>query len=241
MNEDTVVTALDAAIEAPDTTAPQEVVKKKVQFNPEQQEKLEKLIRAAKSEAAKQLRAEHAESLREIATLKSSLNLPSETQGQLAAMSDKLTAATAEYTRISGLTKAAAKREALQAAATAANWFDASVGAKLIEDDVVYQDGALVVVGKDGEPRLNQYGEPLSVADLARERATQHPYMIKSTFKPGVGSTMQDNRPVEDPFPLADYFGKNAFGPLAHKLAKSDPRRYAAMRRAAVLKGLLPG
>jgi hypothetical protein len=153
----------------------------------------------------------------------------------------KLLAAKQEYAHFDGLNKAEKKRQALQAAATSVNFFDAGIGATLLAAEVTFEGDALTVINPaTGEARINAQGEAMSVAELAREKSNQHPYMIRSTFRPGAGSTMQANRPVEE-FPLEDYFGKAAFGPLAHKLSKSDPIKYSAMRRAAVAKGLLPG
>ena len=242
MNEDDTVvttTAPDAVTEVLDTPAPQEA-KKKVQFSGEQQAKLEQLIRSAKSEAAKELRREHAKVLAENESLRASLHLPQETQAQLEATNAKLAEAQAEYTRVSNLTKSAAKREALQSAAQAANFFDSSVGAKLLEDEVVYQDDALVVVGKDGEPRLNQYGENFSVAELARERAAQMPWAVKSTLRPGVGSTTAAGHAPAETHSLEDFYGPKAtLGHTLHTLSKTNPRKYAELRRAAVEKGLL--
>lgn len=234
-------TAPIAVTEVLDTTAPQEVVKKKVVFDPDQQVKLEQLIRAAKSEAAKELRREHAETLRENAALRASLNLPQETQDQLAAMSDKLAQATAEYTRVDGLTKAAAKREALQAAATAANFFDVSVGGTLMAGEVTYVDDALKVIDPTtGETRLNRFGEPMTLRELATEKATKLPYMIRSTFKPGTGSVAAEGHaPVDPDAAVERLFGKTASDPAgAHRLARTNPREYQRLRKLAVEKGL---
>ena len=210
-------------------------------FDTLQQAKVTELIIKGKSEAAKELRRAHAALLAENEALKKALNLPAETEAALEATNGKLSAATQELARIEGLSKAMQKREALQAAAAAADFFDPSVGATILAGEVTFQNDALVVIDpKSGEPRINAFGQSMTVRELATEKANQHKYMVRSSFKGGVGSTLATSR-TEDPFPLEDYFGKNAFGPLAHKLSKSDPRKYAAMRRAAVAKGLLPG
>ena len=233
---DNIDTTAPAVPEVPETPQTPEVMKP---FDPKQQAKVEELIRKAKSESAKDLRATHARTLQEVEELRKSLNLPQETADLLEATNAKLLAAQQEYTRFDGLNRAQRKREALASAASSVNFFDASVGATLLAGEVTYQDDALVVINAvTGEPRLNSQGEPMTIAQLADEKANAHPYMVKSTFKAGVGSISASGH-VEDPYPMELVFGPRSDGAAAQRLMKSNPRKYAELRRAAVASGVL--
>lgn len=223
-------------LEAPETPQTPEVMKP---FDSLQQAKVEKLIRAAKSESAKDLRATHARTLQEVETLRKSLNLPQETIDHLEATNAKLLEAKQEYARFDGLNKAQKKREALQSAALSVNFYDPLVGATILAGEVTYEGDVLIVINPaTGEGRMNSQGENMTIAELAREKSSAHPYMIRSMLKGGVGSVAGSER-TEDPYPVELIFGPFSDGGVAQRLMRENPRKYATLRRTAVEKGLV--
>ena len=116
-------------VEAPEV--PQSLPEVMKPYDALQQKKLEELIIKAKRDAARELRASRDRALKENETLRASLNLPQDTIDQLEATNLKLLAAKQEYAHFDGLNKAEKKRQALQAAATSVNFFDAGIGATL--------------------------------------------------------------------------------------------------------------
>lgn len=205
-------------------------------FDPIQQAKLESLIKKAKSEAARDLRREHAILLQENAEMKASMRLPADTAEQVAAARAELSAAKQELTKIDAQTKAQNKKAALQAAAH--EFFDPQIAATCLAQYVQYQGDALVVLGKDGEPRLGSDGEAFSLKDLAEEWGNSHKYMVRSSFVGGSGS-VAGGGPRETGPKLSEIFGKDSDGAMANQLSLRNPAEYRRLRVRAVAAGLL--
>jgi hypothetical protein len=218
---------------------PQDGGKQKVTFDEKQQAKLEELLAKARSESAKALRLERDAYKAELERERAAKLLPQQEADALAETSAKLAKAREELAGIEATKLQGVKDAALRAAAEDAAAIDPAVFAQLMQNHVVFSDGAFLVVNpKNSAPRLNAHGEPMTVGELAAELAERHKYMIKGTVRGGSGSFPASGAPVES-IPLESLFGPRSDGGAANRLALRNPAEYRRLRQQAREKGLI--
>jgi len=211
----------------------------KVTFDEKQQAKLEELLAKMRHETAKTLREENAALQRELERARQAALLPQSTAEELAATSERLAAARAELQSIEQRKLDDLKLATLQAAAEAADFMDAGIGAQLMANSVQLISGEFTVVSpKNGAPRLNAHGDPMTVAELAAEIGTRHRYLVKSTLRGGSGSHVAMEPAPSGP-PIESLFGARSNGAAAQKYHREHPAEYRRLREQARQKGLL--
>jgi hypothetical protein len=228
------VTPLIAGDETPETTP-----ETRVTYTPEQQKHLEGLLKLAQNRAAKELRAELARAKEETAAKAAELSLYQQGQTpELIEARQQLAAEKAARAAAEDRQTAAEKRVLLREEAQLADIISPADAARLLGANVVHKDGRFVVVDDQGEPRVNDAGEPLQVRDLVREFAAARPYAVRSRTLPGTGSSMNSGGPVRQPVPLSRLFGPKAEGRLVFELSK-DMRAYREAKARAQAEGLI--
>lgn len=210
-------------------------------FTEAQNKKISQLIIKGKGEAARELREKYRIATYELDQLKKASLLPAESQAEVIAAREELATLKAEHSRLSAIALAASKKAALESAAKSVNFFDAQWGAVMMADSVTYQDGVLRVIDPaTGEGRLNNMGNPMSIAELARERAEQAKWAVRSDFVGGAGSIAGGGPRAETGPALEELFGPKSFGYKAEALLRRSKTEYNRRRADAVKAGLLP-
>jgi hypothetical protein len=119
-------------------------------------------------------------------------------------------------------------------------FYDSDLAAQILRASIRVVDGKPVVIDATGAPRLNSEFNPMTPAEAARELAESKKFLVRSDFKPGVGSVMSTN-PPSNSVKLEDLFGSTSNGALANRMAMSNPAEYRRKRAQAVQAGLLRG
>lgn len=226
--------AIDEVIETAEGDQQPQAKPPKVVFDgPGQQEKVEQLIRQAKSTAAKDLRAERDALKVELAAARRA-QTPQGEDNTLA-----LAEARAELASLKAEREESKVTESLRRAVSGQNFFDAELATNLLRQSAKVVDGRVVFVDSEGNERLGRDFSPLTAAEAARELADQKAWMVRGSVRGGSGSTPRisdTNKAIK----LSDYFGKNASrsGEL-HKLARFDKPKYLKLREAAHAEGLV--
>src|SRR5574343_631560 len=202
------------------------VVETKVEFTPEQQDKVNQLIKEAQGRAAKELQEKLVATASEVEQLKAKLNEASvkskepvadtELDGKLKeaqTVIEQFKAQVEQFRKLasdkeSELEKVTTKQKqtekmyALERAAGSGRFNDVSMVLKDVEDKVVYSDtyGRYVVLSAEGHPRMNAALEPMSLEEI---------------------------------------FGKDSSARKANELYAKDPAEYKRLKAQALAQGLL--
>jgi hypothetical protein len=207
----------------------------KIVFTPEQQAKVDELIRAAMGRAGNDARATAARLEAEAEVLRAEV---SRLNGDKSGLEREAKSAKDE-------TVAVRKQNTIQAAATEHNFFNPQVVTKLTEDKVKWDEGKqkFIVLGDDGTARLDPIsGDTLTVSAFLKEFGTQNSYLVRGDVKPGIGSReaqQPPHRTLGEKEKLTKYFGKGSDGKAANDLALSDPNEYKRQRHIARRLGLI--
>jgi hypothetical protein len=204
----------------------------KVVFSPEQQQKVDALIKDAMSRAGKTARAENAELKRELESLKSSAGLDTEGRAELASVKNERDILRQE--RAENITRSALR-------SVVGNFLDQELAIDLLKRSVrLTASGGLEVIDEAGNPRLNASYEPMTISELAKEEAARRPFMIKGAMRGGTGSTeAQSSTPSSDKTLVSQIFGPKSNSKLANQMSLQDPKKYARLRKIAIAEGLL--
>lgn len=207
----------------------------KITFSDAQKHKVDEIVRGAMGRAAKELRAENASLRQRLESFeKGTSGQQSDTAADLLAA--ELASTKAERDNLMHEREDAKVSEQLQRAASG-KFVNSALAARLMRDSVKVMDGKPVVVGPDGSERLNANLEPMTLADLAQEIQNQHPYLVRSEVRPGVGST-----PAAGVLPdtqLERLFGKNGDVAALNRIALHDPQKYRRLRAQAKEQGII--
>ena len=132
------------------------------------------------------------------------------------------------------------KQAAISRAAEKLGFINPDIIVQLTGSNVVVgDDGKLSVVGINGEPRFNSAYQPMSVDEYLAEYGDQNKYLVRGETKTGAGSTTSASFPGGGTYKLTELFGKESNSKLANQLALQEPARYKALRAEAVKAGLL--
>jgi hypothetical protein len=218
---------------------PQPGQPQKIAFSPDQQEKVNQLIRDAQGRAAKELRVELD---RTKAELEAARTLAPKTDSGAVELAAQVSELRAERDTLRRERADSILTADLLSVAGAEEFHDTDLATRLMRDHVrLAEDGKPVVVNADGTPRLNANLDPMTLGELARAVATERPFLVRSSVRSGSGGV--ESRSKVEPFGGLDkLFGPGASKDAAaqlNRMALRDPQRYRSMRRQAVEKGLI--
>jgi hypothetical protein len=213
----------------------------KVTFSPEQQAKVDQLIRESMGRAGNEARATAARLEAEAAVLRGEV---ARLTGDKSGLETTLEAKQREATSAKAETIAVRKQNAITEAGAKYNFYNPAQLAKLTGDEITWDGKQFVVLGSDGTPRVGLDGStPLSVDEFFKEFATKNPHLVKGDVKPGIGSReaqQPPHRTLGEREKLAQYFGKGSSSQKANALALESPQLYRQYKREAKNLGLIP-
>ncbi len=195
---------------------------KKVEFSPEQQEKIDQIVKEAMGRAGRAATAEAIAQRARADALAKDLLLQSKANAPDAEESDKLRAQLATKDRELEEVRAATAKQARDTAALRAAERQGFVSAE--------QALRLIDVPQDADKA--------TVEAAIKALAEANPHLIKGTTRSGSGSGVAD-RPAQVDFKLEQLFGPRSDARAANQLAIRDNARYKKLRAEAVRKGLL--
>jgi hypothetical protein len=217
-----------------------EVKHPKITFSPEQQLKVDELIRESMGRAGSDARATAARLQAEMTVLQTEL---ATLKGDKSGLESSLTLKEKEAKAAREETISVKKQNVIQEAGAKFNFYNPAQLAKLTSDEIKWDGTKFVVLGEDGSPRLGLDGStPLSVDEFFREFATKNPHLVKGEVKPGIGSRENQlpHPTIGEKEKLAKLFGRGSDGKAANDLALSDPNEYKRQRHVARRLGLIP-
>jgi hypothetical protein len=204
-----------------------------VTFTEAQQARINEIVREAMGRAGREHRDRAEQLSTENTTLKS----------QLEEASGKLSAADALAARIATLEaehRQSKVSDAITSAAVEAGFVDLEVARLLAMQAIqVGENGEITVKGSDGQPRLDEVGNPLSLVDYFREIGARKRYLVRTEMRGGSGSfeAVRPSGPTDGE--LEKYFGKKSSGAAADALYRHSKQKYLAMKAAAQRRGLI--
>jgi hypothetical protein len=219
---------------APTATEP----KPKVTFTPEQQVRLDEIIRESQGRAGREAREEAARLRQELAALRAATPHPDDTGTR--ELASQLAEANAERSALKQANSEAQIMSHLRA--VSGEFVDIELAARIMREQVKNIDGKTVVVDSDGHARLNASYEPMTTAELAAELVAAKPFLARGRMSGGSGSVPDTAGPTTSSHQLEKLFGRNQERDAAKKLnamAIRDPRRYQALKAQARAKGLI--
>jgi hypothetical protein len=217
---------MEQQVETPAVTPPVA----KVSFTPEQQVKVDSLIRESMGRAGAEAKATATRLDGELATLRAELK---------AAQGDR---STLEKTQAEIATLR--KQNALQEAVSKIPFVDSGQVLQLTENGVVWSDEhrSFVVQGHDG-PLLGPDGmKPLPLADYYAAWSEKNPHLVRGSVKHGVGSTENNGvleQSVIDRTRLKTLFGRGSDSRKANDLGRQNPQEYKRLKADAKRLGLI--
>lgn len=134
------------------------------------------------------------------------------------------------------------KQVAIGNAASKVNFVNNEVVATLTKDNVKWDSdkNKFIVVGDNGEPRMNSSFEPMSLEEFYTEFAAKNPYLVRGDVRTGTGSS-ESRRDVtgNGKFEIKQIFGRESNAALANKLALENPAEYQRLKKVAQSSGLI--
>jgi hypothetical protein len=222
-------------VQTPEQTPPA-----KVTFTPEQQVRIDSLIRESMGRAGNEARATAARLEAEAEVLRAEV---ARLRGDRAGLETNLTAKDKEAKAAKDEVIAVRKTNAITEAGAKYNFYDPAQLGKLTSDEISWDGKKFAVLGEDGTPRVGLDGStPLSVDEFFREFATKNPHLVKGDIKPGIGSREAQQPPqrtLGEKEKLSRLFGRHSDGKAANDLAMSDPNEYKRQRHIARRLGLI--
>jgi hypothetical protein len=241
----------------------------KVTFTPEQQSKIEDLIKDAMGRAGKQHQAtaektktELDASRTELAAAKAELDqlkgsgqsaaaitgqkeehdrLKAEYDRQLAELKSTAESRKAEADRNKQEFEALRRTQAIQEATGEIGFYKPSYVSALTEDKIKW-DGTrnrFVVLNEHGTERMNSAYEPMSLKEFYQEYASENPFMVKGSTASGSGSTQSAGLSSNGQFKVEDIFGAKSNTKAANDLARTNINEYHRLKAIAKSGGLI--
>jgi hypothetical protein len=133
---------------------------------------------------------------------------------------------------------------AITSAASKIDFVDLNVVAKLTKDNITTdpETGRYVIVGDNGQPRLNGQYEPMSLDEFYADYAAKNKYLVRSNVGTGTGQSTATSRSASGgKYEASEIFGKGSSSAKASELMKRDPLEYQRLRGVAVGLGLVAG
>jgi hypothetical protein len=212
----------------------------KIEFSPEQQAKVDELIRESHRRIGSEARAaaakatQEAEAARsEALALKAQLAVLRGDKEELAKVTETIQQENIRIRKAQVIAEAAAKL----------GFFNPQQVAKLTDSEVVWNSDRkrFVILADDGSERLGIDGNGLTLEAFYKDFATANPHLVRGDVKPGLGSS--ENKM---PYPttgerekLAKLFGKGSDSRAANLLAISNPAEFKRQRYLARQYGLI--
>jgi len=193
----------------------------KVSFTPEQQAKIDEIVKAAMGRAAFETRSE-------LARTKKALEQALAAASPDATEADKLRAQLdAARLRLDDLAQEHS-RERLEntilAKAASARFVDPNQAALLLDK--------VDLLDADGAP------DSAKIAAAVQSLADRSPWLVKGEVKPGSGSSPAQSVPADAP-KLEELFGRGSNAKKCNELAIKNPSLYRTLRAQALRKGLV--
>lgn len=117
---------------------------------------------------------------------------------------------------------------------------DRDLCVKLLRENAKMVEGHVVMLADDGSPALNASFEALSPQEAAAALAASKPFLVRSTLRPGVGSTPASVSGLATAAPrLDELFGKHSDSRKANAFAMAQPQEYRRLRLQARERGLI--
>ena len=199
----------------------------KVTFSPEQQVKVDELIRESMGRAGSEAKATASRLQAETEVLRAEV---ARLNGDKSGLETNLTAKDKESRVARTELIAEKKRNVIQAAATEHNFFNPQIVSKLTEEKIKWDEGkqSFIVLGDDGSERLGPDGNSLSVSAFLKEFGQQNNFLLRGDVKTGVGSSESIRYvTVNQRTRLTELFGKGSSAQKANALAIGDAQRRA--------------
>jgi hypothetical protein len=196
---------------------------KPVTFTPEQQKKLDEIVKAAMGRSAAETRQKLSVTEAELAATKAKLEVAARANAVDATEAERHAAELqAKDLRIQELEQSAkrtARENAIRNAAIAERFVDPDVALRVVD------------VADDATPE--------QIAEAVRQVAATKDYLIKGSTKSGSGSTPSNGSPVAPVYQVEQVFGPKSDARLANKLSLTNPSAYKALRAVAKQRGLV--
>ena len=221
-----------------------------VTFTPEQQAKVDEIVRNAMGRAGGEARNRATELERQTAQLESELEKlrsasPQTDIERLHHEHKKAMEAAAqkqhEADELRNQLQTFRKEQAITRAAERFGFHDSAAIAELTNKFVEFdpQYNRYVVKDEHGSPRLNNRLEPMSLDDFYQDYAANHPWTVRAEVRPGIGSTPSSTTTNGEDIPLEKLFGPGSDSALANKIAQRDIKLYRRLKQDARARGLV--
>jgi len=209
---------------APDT--PPET-KAKVEFTPEQQAKIDEIVKSAMGRAASETRQRLTQTQAELEQIKAERDRALAAVGPDATEADRLRVQLDQERQRNVELTAAQQRERLNNAVLMA----------ASQEGFVSPHEALKLAEV---PTLDEQGnfDATAVANAVHALAAKSPHLVKGTTRPGSGSGPSVSIPAPT-IEVNQVFGPKSDARLANRLAIQNPREYARLKTMARTKGLI--
>jgi len=214
---------------------------KKIEFSPEQQAKVDELIRSAMGRSGSEAKATAAKAEADAATARA----------EALALKQELATLRGDKEGIEAASKAIReenikirKQQVIQEAAAKLGFFNPNQVSKLTDSEVQWDEGRkrFIIVADDGTERLDVAGNGLTLEAFYRDFAVANPHLVRGDVKPGVGSS-ENKIPYStqgEREKLAKLFGRGSDSRAANTLAINNPQLYRQYKREARSLGLIP-
>jgi hypothetical protein len=202
----------------------------KVTFSPEQQQRIDEIVRDAMGRSGREVRLKAEQLQQELDAARQAVaDIHEQSRTK-----DKELAATLAIASDQKLTIA------IEKAAKDANFVSMDAVRRLTSGNVKYDHtGNIIVVDDKGNQLLNSEHQPMTLQEFYQNYAATHAFLVKSDVKGGAGSAPSSQHGSRDTIRLEQVFGRGSSAELANKLAQSDPIRYRTLKAQARAQGLI--
>lgn len=257
MSTETQNQAADKAVAPPE----------KITFTPEQQAKVEELIREANGratrphkdaadklksdlDASKAALASLADELAGLKTVKPDVvagqreemdRVKSDYERQLAHLKEVAAAGKKESEKHQAEFESLRRTNAITSAVGDIGFYKPEYVSALTESRVRFDSarGKFVVLNDQGTERMNSSFEPMSLKEYYQEFAAENPFLVKGTAATGVGSTQSAGLSSNGIHKVEDIFGPKSNAKFANDLAKTNINEYRRLKSIAQANHLI--
>lgn len=133
------------------------------------------------------------------------------------------------------------KQVAVQRSISPLNFFDPEEVYRLTSDFIRYDDERqkFIVLGDNGSERMNAAFEPMSLDEFYAEFASKKPYLVRGEMKQGAGTPSTSKAASGSKYAIEEVFGPKSDAKKASQLAKENPAEYKRLKKIAVEHGIL--
>lgn len=135
------------------------------------------------------------------------------------------------------------KGVAIRDAADGVGFVDVGMVTTLTSNQIKWDEtkARFVVLGENGQERLNSSFEPMGLKEFYQEFASKNPFMVKADARSGTGSSENGRSALSSngKYELTQIFGKTSDARLANKLALENKPEYNRLKILAKQAGLI--